>query len=250
MVQIEELALLSYVQRQVFPTDYQCLKEGRSVLKKSKLYNIRPVMIDGVIRVSGRLELKPLTLESRHQIILPGDHVVTRRIVEDIDNKLRHTSGREYVLSRSRERYWILNGRRLVRRILKGCFHCRRIRARTSTQLMANLPESRLASFEPPFTSTGLDYFGPFNVKIKRSHVKRWGCIFTCMTSRAIHIEVAESLDASAFINALRRFIARRGKPAKIQSDNGSNFVAGNRELKQALDTWNKVAEERLKQDK
>ena len=92
---------------------------------------------------------------------------------------------------------------------------------------------------KPPFTYTGVDCFGPFQVCRGRTKVKRHGVIFTCLTLRAVHIEAASSLDTESFISALRRFIARRGQPEEIRSDNSGNFVRGERELREAINEWN-----------
>ncbi|KAK0132603.1 hypothetical protein N1851_032471 [Merluccius polli] len=100
---------------------------------------------------------------------------------------------------------------------------------------MADLPVDRDCPEEAPFTRVGVDYFGPFEVKSRRSVVKRYGVIFTCLAIRAIHIEVAPSLDTDYFINALRRFVARRGQVREIRSDNGTNFIGGERELREAI---------------
>ena len=104
---------------------------------------------------------------------------------------------------------------------------------------MADLPTERVTPNKPPFTFVGVDYFGPFLVKRGRKEEKRYGVVFTCLAVRAIHIEVASSLDTDAFINALRRFIARRGAPEEIRSDNGTNFKGGEKELKVAIQKWN-----------
>lgn len=101
---------------------------------------------------------------------------------------------------------------------------------------MASLPQSRLEAFTPPFYNTGVDYFGPLLVKERRSTVKRYGCLFTCLVTRAVHLEIAHSLETDSFIMALRRMMARRGKPRNIYSDNGTNFVGAERELKECLD--------------
>ena len=104
---------------------------------------------------------------------------------------------------------------------------------------MADLPLDRVSPDEPPFTNVGVDYFGPFGVKRGRSVVKRYGVIFTCLATRAIHLEMASSLDTDSFIHALRRFIARRGQVKELRSDNGTNFVGAQRELKEAIEGWN-----------
>lgn len=104
---------------------------------------------------------------------------------------------------------------------------------------MASLPEDRLIPDKPPFTYVGIDYFGPLEVKQGRSRVKRYGCLFTCLTTRAVHIEIAHSLDTDSMINALRRFISVRGYPELIRSDRGSNFTRADKELKEAVEGWN-----------
>ena len=104
---------------------------------------------------------------------------------------------------------------------------------------------------QPPFSHVGIDFFGPFLVKQGRSQVKRYGCIFTCLNIRAVHIEVAHSLDTDSFLNALRRFIARRGKPVLVRTDNGSNFVSGDKEICANILQWNTqwIHEQLLQQD-
>ena len=101
---------------------------------------------------------------------------------------------------------------------------------------MASLPERRVQAFNPHFYNTGVDYFGPLLVRERRSTVKRYGCLFTCLVTREVHLEVAPWLETDSFILALRRMMARRGKPRNIYSDNGTNFVGAERELKECLD--------------
>jgi len=100
---------------------------------------------------------------------------------------------------------------------------------------MADLPKERLTP-APPFTYCGVDYFGPFRIKEGRKELKRYGVLFTCLSSRAVHIEAANSLETNSFLNALRRFIARRGPVREIRSDRGTNIVGAEKELKKALD--------------
>lgn len=101
---------------------------------------------------------------------------------------------------------------------------------------MADLPEARLRLLKPPFFSTGMDCFGPFTVKVGRRLEKRWGIIFKCLTTRAVHLDILSGLDHDSFLMALRRFIARRGKPAELLSDQGTNFKGGEREIREAFE--------------
>lgn len=106
-------------------------------------------------------------------------------------------------------------------------------------QKMAYLPRERILPDLPPFTNTGVDYFGPIEVKRGRSICTRYSVIFTCMACRAVHLEVAVSLETDACINALRRFISRRGQVVQLRSDNGTNFIGEERELRESLTALN-----------
>ena len=106
---------------------------------------------------------------------------------------------------------------------------------------MADLPADRVSAGKPPFSYTGVDLFGPILIRRGCSQVKRYGCLFTCLVIKAVHIEVVQSLDADSLLNAVMRFISCRGKPIQIRSDNATNFKAGDRELKEAVRTWNHV---------
>ena len=106
---------------------------------------------------------------------------------------------------------------------------CRRMHGNAGEQNISDLPTDRIIPDLPPFTYVGVDYFGPLEVKRGRSIVKRYGVIFTCLTTRAVHLEVAHSLDTDSCINACRRFISRRGQVLEMRSDNGTNSVATER---------------------
>ena len=101
--------------------------------------------------------------------------------------------------------------------------------------MTANLPNERLAFTSRPFTNTGVDYFGPFYVSVKRFTEKRWGFLFTCLTTRAVHFEVVQSMDTSSCVMGNERNVSRRGIPTVIWSDNGTNFVATEKELLQNI---------------
>lgn len=141
------------------------------------------------------------------------------------------------MLHRLRQKYWIINANSAARKILSQCTVCRRYRGKLGEQKMSDLPEERVVPDNAPFTNAGVDYFGPLNVR--RTVLNRYGVIFTCMSSRAIHLEVAHSLDTDSCINAVHRFVCRRGPVTSIRSDNGTNFVGAKKELRQALAALN-----------
>ena len=202
-----------------------------------KMQNLNPVEKNELWCVGGRLKNAEVPAEMKYPVILPRDSHVVDLIIRKLHEESGH-SGREYVLGKTREKYWIISGRVAVRRCLNNCGFCKRNYAKPQQPQMANLPEDRVSPGEAPFTRVGVDYFGPFFVKRGRGREKRYGCIFTCLTMRAVHIEVAHSLDTDSFLNALQRFISRRGKPKLIRSDNGTNFVGAEKELREVLRTW------------
>ncbi|XP_068735362.1 uncharacterized protein [Montipora capricornis] len=102
----------------------------------------------------------------------------------------------------------------------------------------ADLPKERLTPYDPPFTYTGVDFFGPFHVKRRRGTDKVYGCLFTCFTSRAVHIEDVSSQETDAFIQSLRRFISNRGCPKEIWSDNATNFAGADKEIRDCIRQW------------
>ena len=178
---------------------------------RSPRYKLSAVTIDGILSVGGRLRNAPITEDAKHPILLPKKHHVTDLIVRKYHEELAH-AGREHVLASVRQKFWIIKWRVVVRRVLRDCFKCRGRNAPTGEQKMGNLPLERATSDRPLFTFVGVDYFGPMVVKQRRNHVKRYGCLFTCLALRAVHIEIAYSLDTDSFIDALRRLIARRGR--------------------------------------
>ena len=244
-IQQKSQEIVRLVQSQHFHTEYLCLKEGRQVNCNRKLANLSPILIDGVIRVGGRIHRAPIAFKVAHRMVLPKSHHVSMLIVRYYHYVLGH-AGREHVLSVIRQSFWIWRGRSLVRQILSKCVSCRRRNAPTLQQVMADLPKERLVPYQPPFTYTGLDFFGPFYVKRSRSTVKVYGCIFVCFNSRAIHIEDVSSLETDTFIQALLRFISVRGCPKEIWSDSGTNFTGAEKELRLLVQGMN---DERIKSE-
>ena len=147
--------------------------------------------------------------------------------------------GANQVLSSIRRKFWILQEHSAIRCVVGKCWKCRQWNA-PPCQVMAPLPRARVTPQSPPFSTVGVDYFGPILVKLKRSHVKRYGCLFTCLAVRAVHIEIAHDLTSDSFIQAYSRFVSRRGSPVEVFSDNGTNFRRAEVEIKTALEKWNR----------
>ena len=145
--------------------------------------------------------------------------------------------GVNHVLADLNRNVWIVNGRSAVKRVIGNCVPCRTWRARSGNQQMGDLPPARVQQ-KKPFTSIGVDLMGPIMVTVGRSLVKRYICIFNCMVTRAVHLEVVQSQEVSAFLQAYRRFCGRRNvNPTSVYSDNGGNFVAAEKVLKGKV-TW------------
>ena len=119
--------------------------------------------------------------------------------------------------------YWIVSGNAMVRQFIFKCVTCCHLRANQGEQKMADLPKSRTEP-APPFTYCGVDFFGPWHIQRGGAVVKRYGALFTCLASRAVHLEVADSLETDSFINALRRFICRRGSVRGISLRQRNEF--------------------------
>ncbi|KAM8861775.1 uncharacterized protein ACB058_008484 isoform 2-T2 [Synchiropus picturatus] len=230
-----EVELIRLCQKRKYAEELKVLQDGKDHVKKdSHIFKLDPCLKDGVLRVGGRLCRAAMPLDARHPAILHKDDWIAKLVLRHIHEATGH-SGRNYILAKLRQKFWIPKACSAIQRIISECRTCRRLHARAGDQKMANLPEDRLLPDKPPFTNTGVDYFGPFEVSRGRSKVKRYGVLFTCLTCRAVHIEVAHSLDTSSCINALRRFLSRRGQVSVLRSDNGTNFVGAERELKESI---------------
>ncbi|XP_044202893.1 uncharacterized protein LOC122979475 [Thunnus albacares] len=194
----------------------------------------------------GRLRtLQNSSIGEIHPIVLDPRHSATKLLIKDTDERPLHP-GTERVYAEIRRQYWILRGRQAVRHHQLNCPSCQRWRAQPKIPQMADLPLQRLRLLCPPFYSTGVDCFGPYLVKVGRRTEKCWGVIFKCLTTRTIHTELLNSMDADAFLLALRRFVARQGRPKEILSDCGTNFRGAERELREAFAAMEPQLKEQL----
>ncbi|XP_028416832.1 uncharacterized protein LOC114541039 [Dendronephthya gigantea] len=224
-----------------FSSEIRGLQSKTPISRQSRILTLTPFLDgNGLLRAGGRLSKAPIPYSTQHPVILPQKHDVTRLIITYFHERLYH-EGNEHVRNAIRQEFWILNCRAEIRTISHNCAYCRRKRARPQAPKMADIPSVRLKAHLPPFSHVGVDYFGPLVVKRFRKTEKRYGCLFTCLVTRAVHIEISHTLETDSYIMAVRRMISRRGKPRRILSDNGTNFVGADRELRECLRNWNKV---------
>ena len=148
--------------------------------------------------------------------------------------------GQKYVLSSVRQKFSHIKGRTTVRKVLKNCFKCK-LPWKSSSIRTKDGRSSRRQShiWKATFFLCWSGLFWAIYGENSQSIVKRYGVLFTCLSIHVVHIEVVHTLDTDAFINALKRFVARLGKPVQMRSDNGGNFVKEDKELREAIGKWN-----------
>lgn len=243
-----EQELLRQAQIESFPEETALLQSDKPVSHSSRLLTLAPEYDHEakLVRVGGRLRrCNHLDSNTVHPIVLDPTHPLVKLLIQHYDNLLLHP-GPERVFAELRRKYWIIRGREAVKKHQRGCFECKKWRGKPEIPMMADLPQSNLRLFRPAFYSTGIDCFGPFQVKLGRRCEKRWGILYKCLTTKAVHIELLSSIDTDSFLMSLRRFIARRGKPYEVLSDHGTNFKGGNTELQNAFNTLHPTLKEHL----
>ncbi|XP_036330280.1 uncharacterized protein LOC118742367 [Rhagoletis pomonella] len=235
-----EMCIVRAVQMEAFLDEYHSLQAGDKIEKGSALWNLSPIMDDnGIMRIGGRIDAATMVPTwTRRPAILPNKCHVTEIIVDYFHRIWRHQN-ESTIIAEIRRKYWMPRIRTEVRRAAARCQVCLKEKAVPRPPQMGQLPADRLTPFVRPFTYTGLDYMGPFTITIGRRSEKRWIALFTCLTTRAIHLELAKDLTTDTCLMCLRNFMCRRGIPVRIRSDNGTNFVGADRELKRQLKEFN-----------
>ena len=230
------------VQGEPFTSERKDLLENKHVKRSSRIAPFSTfVGPNGLIRSAGRIKrLVEIDFDVKHPIVLDARHFFVKLFLRHNHVK-HHHQGIDYLRAKVQERYTILKLRSSLRFIKSNCLTCRKFRAATIQPIMADLPVERLAYQSPLFTNTGLDYFGPFYVTVRRTTEKRWGFLFTCLTTRAVHVEIVPSMDASSCVMGVERFVSRRGTPDIIWSDNGTNFVGAEKQLRENIEKWNTI---------
>ena len=190
---------------------------------------------DGLLHVGGRLSKASIPLKQKFPVIISAHDIFTRLLFKSNHVQLSHC-GSTLLLSHVGEDYYVMGARQLARTICKQCTTCRKAAAKVQNQLMGQLPASR-TTLSPPFSTTGIDYAGPFVLKRgytrKPEMVKAYLAIFVCFSTKAVHIEAVSDLTTEAFLATLKRFVSRRGLPQAIHTDNGCNFVGAKNDLRE-----------------
>ncbi|XP_026331507.1 uncharacterized protein LOC113238871 [Hyposmocoma kahamanoa] len=189
------------------------------------------------MRVGGRLDASAYSYDKKHPMLLSSKHKLTTLIFKQEHIRLLHAAP-QLLLASIRESIWTIGGRSLARRTARNCVTCRRAKGHTLKNIMGNLPSQRLTP-DFPFAAAAIDFAGPYMITDRRGRgckiTKCYLCLFICLRYKCIHLEAVSELSKDAFVLALRRFIARRGKPKDLFCDNGRNFVAGAREINEFL---------------
>ncbi|EFA08484.1 hypothetical protein TcasGA2_TC006136 [Tribolium castaneum] len=231
-----ELTLVRLVQREHFASDLALLEQNKPC--SPKIRALCPFLKDGVIRVGGRLSNSNLEYDQQHPFLLPKkDHLVDL-LIDYFHQRNLHT-GPHLTLSLLRQKFWILAARNVVRHRIRNCNYCFKFRPRATFPCMADLPAPRITEAKP-FLHSGVDYAGPFYITLTRRRgvksQKAYLCLFICLVTKALHLEVASDLSTATFINAFKRFLSRRGPCSVLYSDCGTNFIGA----KTALDDLSK----------
>ncbi|XP_055543111.1 uncharacterized protein LOC129728685 [Wyeomyia smithii] len=235
-----ETAIWTQIQAETYPDEYAILQRNLAsplnhvpIPKSGPLYGLSAFLDErGVIRMNSRISTAPsLTKDIKYPIVLPRKRHGVYLLAESYHRKFLHANG-ETIGNEMRQRFWIPGLRVLIRQLSKQCMTCRVRKAEPLPPMMSAHQTFRVTGMVRPFTHTGVDYLGPILVKQGRSLAKRWVALFTCLTIRAVHLEVVHSLSTQSCVMAIRRFVARRGSPESFYSDNGTNFLGASNLLR------------------
>ncbi|XP_018357332.1 PREDICTED: uncharacterized protein LOC108757420 [Trachymyrmex cornetzi] len=234
--------MIKLIQAKHFANEIKALNNKGTVQINSPILRLNPFIVkSGMIRVGGRLKESSLSYAAKHPILLPGKHPFSNLIVSHEHANHLH-AGPQATLAAIREQYWIILARSTIKRILRKCVTCFRSSPKAASTIMGNLPEPRIRICTKPFDQCGVDYAGSLYYKEgARRSLKLVKCciaILVCLVTKAVHVELASNFSSEAFLGVFRRFIARRGCPSDIFSDNGSNFAGAERELRESVELF------------
>ncbi|KAL4006299.1 tumor suppressor p53-binding protein 1 [Sarotherodon galilaeus] len=231
-----------HVPSELNPADYGSRSVAAAQLSsttwfKGPAFKLHPILdSNGLLRVGGRIIQSELGIDTTHPLIIPARHHLGTLLIRHYHETVKH-QGRHFTEGAIRAAgFWMVGAKRAISTVLFKCVTCKKLRGKAECQQMGNLPSERM-QVAPPFTYVGVDVFGPWDIVTRRTRggqasSKRWAVMFSCLSTRAVHIELIESMSTDSFINALRRLFAIRGPARQLRSDCGTNFIGASRELK------------------
>lgn len=227
------------VQLEHFAAEIAALKANSFRSIKSPLATLNPYLDkNDICHMNGRVRNEEYQAQST-AIVLPAKHEFTNLLIGEYHNYIARHGGVQLTLRALRDKYWIIHGRNAVKRVIRKCIICFRYNKNLLSQKMGNLPLVRTQA-NKPFAFVGCDFAGPFNLKVSdrrnAAFTKGYIALFICLTTTAIHLEVADSLSSNEFVSVFEDFIARRGIPIEFHSDNGTNFIGAKREIDELYD--------------
>ena len=239
-LEVAQQKLLLLVQKQSFSLERKSVLKPSPISKTSTIVKLSPfVGPNGLLRAKGRTHLLEVaTFGTKHPVILDARYPLFRLFLQYLHERHCH-HGVENLRSLTQQNLSILKLRTTLKSIHSQCVTCRKQKAETVTSIMVEIPGERSLFRSTPSSNTGIDYFGPFYVSVKRSTEKRWGFLFTCLTTRAVLFEVVPTVDSSSCVMGIESFVARHGVPGVIWFDNGTNFIATEKELLNNVLNWN-----------
>ena len=189
----------------------------------------------GIWRCGGRLSNAEVPYTVKYPVLLPRSDPLSTLIVQEAHERVFHNGVRD-TLTEVRRRFWIPKARSLVKQVIHYCVLCRKFEgAPYKAPPPPPLPTFRVKE-DPGFTYTGVDFAGPLSVRCGETPAaKVWICLFTCLVTRALHLDVVPDQSTQSFLRCLKRFAARRGLPAKFLSDNGKTFKAAAKYIKSVM---------------
>ena len=235
-IQIALTQLFSLLQREQFEAKINTMRISGRFPKNHPLAPLNPFLDnDGLLRVGGRLLHSELPETAKHPVLLKANHHVVTLLVTHTHAEFLH-GGTQMTLAKLRENVWLIRGRDVVRHVIRKCITCFRFSSKVKAPLMGQLTQPRVIPSRP-FTTTGLDFAGPFTIKTttlrNAKQMKAFLALFVCFSTKAVHLELVSSASTAACIAALRRYVSRRGLPNVVYSDNGTNCVGAKRELEE-----------------
>jgi len=221
-----------------FPEEVTSLWDQKPIGKGSKLLPLDPFLDEhGVLRVGGRLQHSIVDNTTKHPIIFNHICALVTHLINKVHLETLHGCF-QMILNQLRLNFWVTRARDMVRHTIRKCVICRKQRAKTMTQLMGSLPAPRV-NVSHPFSNVDIDFAGPYMLLHRKGRdgkmFKGYFCIFVCFTTRCVHLEAVTDMTAECFLACFKRFSGRRGKPTKVYSDYGTNFVGANKEIQAVL---------------